>query len=81
MATADVIDCKELVTDRSGGSDGSAVAASLPCQDTFESTLPQVHLTWFLEIGWWVLSEPHLPTFGVLTGVAYRNVFSDGSRV
>ena len=45
MATADAIHYRELVADRSGGSDGSAVAASLPCQDTFESTLPQVHLT------------------------------------
>ena len=45
MATADAIDHRELVTDRSGGSDGSAVAAFLPCQDTFEGILPQVHLT------------------------------------
>ena len=45
MATADAIDYKELVADRSGGSDGFVVAAYRPCQDTFESLSPQVHLT------------------------------------
>ena len=45
MATADAIDYRELVTGRLGSSDGSVVAASLTCQDTFEVILPQVHLT------------------------------------
>ena len=44
MATADVIDYKELVADRLGSSDGFVVAASLTCQDTFENLSPLVHL-------------------------------------
>ena len=45
MVTADAIDYKELVTDRSGSSDGFVVAASLPCQDIFESISLPVYLT------------------------------------
>ena len=44
MATAGAFDCKELIADRSGGSDGPVVAVALPCQDTFEGILPQMHL-------------------------------------